>query len=474
DLLSDKERTELLVEWNNTAREYPREKSIQELFEAQAVIRPAAIAVVAGEDRISYGELNCRANQLAHYLRRAGVCPDVPVGICLERSIEMVVGLLGILKAGGAYLPLDPAYPKERLAYMLDDADSAVLLTQSGLLDHLPELSGPVVCLDRDWGQISECSDDNPTNETRAENLAYVIYTSGSTGGPKGIMITHRAISRLVINTDYIELNEMGRIGQVSNSSFDAATFEIWGALLRGGILVGIRKELAISSRELAKQLKEQAVTGLFFNTALFNQVAREDSGAFNGLETLMFGGEAVEPRWAREVLGAGGPERLLHVYGPTESTTFSTWYLIDEVEEGTRTLPIGRPIANTEVYLLGPNLEPVSVGVAGELYIGGDGLARGYLNRAELTAEKFIPHLFSRSAGDRLYRTGDRARYLADGHLEFLGRIDHQVKIRGFRIELGEIEAVLSQHPAVREAVVLVREDEAIGKRLVAYIVDD
>ncbi len=469
-LLTEAERYRLLSEWNNTASEYPRDKCVHELFEAQVARRPDAIASVF-EEHLTYRELNRRANQLAAYLKRLGVGPETPVGFCLERSAEMIVGILGILKAGGTYVPLDPAYPRERLAFMLEDTRTPVILVQQRLIEHLPEHQACVVRIDADWELIAQESEANPATCVTAEHLAYVMYTSGSTGKPKGIGIRRRAINRLVFNTNYIEITPDDRMALASNSAFDAATFELWGALLNGARLVGISRDVALSPRDLAEEIRAQGVSVMFLTTALFNQMAREVPAAFGSVRHLLFGGEAVDLHLVKEVLKHNPPTRLLHVYGPTESTTFATWYLAQSLPEDAATAPIGRPLANTQVYLLDRNLQPAPVGIAGELHIGGDGLARGYLNRPELTAEKFIPNPFSAEAGARLYRTGDLARYWPDGAIEFLGRLDHQVKIRGFRIELAEIEAVLTQHPAVREAAVLAREDAPGEKRLVAYV---
>ncbi|OYE03038.1 non-ribosomal peptide synthetase [Nostoc sp. 'Peltigera membranacea cyanobiont' 232] len=470
--LTDAQRHKLLVEWNNTTREYPQDKCIHRLFEEQVERSPDAIAVVFEDKQLTYRELNAKANQLAQYLQSLGVGPEVLVGICVERSLYMVVGLLGILKAGGAYVPLDPAYPIERLAFMLEDSSVPVLLTQAQQLEKLPLHSARVVCLDSDWSEIARHSSENPISEVASDTLAYVIYTSGSTGKPKGVAVPHRAVNRLAINTNYINLEPLDVVAQVSNCSFDAATFEIWGALLNGARLVVITKHVALSPQDFAAQIHSLGITVLFLTTALFNQIVSVVPSAFHSVQHLLFGGEAVDTRWVKEVLKNGPPQRLLHVYGPTESTTFTSWYLIQDVPQGTTTIPIGRPIANTQVYLLDEKLQPVPIGVPGELYIGGDGLARGYLNRPDLTDEKFIPNPWSNQLGSRLYKTGDKARYLSDGNIEFLGRIDNQVKIRGFRIELGEIEAALLQHPKVRDAVVIVREDTYGDKRLVAYIV--
>ncbi|MFL6332079.1 MAG: amino acid adenylation domain-containing protein [Pyrinomonadaceae bacterium] len=470
-MLGEAERRQILFGWNDTATDYPRGAAVHELFERQAALTPEADAVEFGEGRLSYGELNERANRLARHLRRLGVGAGALVGLCVERSAEMVVGMLAVLKAGGAYLPLDPSYPLERLSLMLEDAQSPVLLTQEHLLGSLPATWAQVVCLDADREVIEREAAENLEGGAGPDDLAYVIYTSGSTGRPKGICIPHRAINRLVRDTDYVQLEARDRVAQASNSSFDAATFEVWGALLNGAALVILPKEVAISPADLTRQLKERGVNTLFLTTALFNQVAREVPDGFAPLKHLLFGGEAVEPRWVAEVLRAGRPERLLHVYGPTEGTTFTTWQLVEDVCAADRTVPIGGPIANTRVHILDAEMNPAPVGVAGEPYVGGEGLAWGYTGRPGQTAERFVPDPFSREPGARLYRTGDVARYLSGGSVEFLGRVDHQVKIRGFRIELGEIEAVLAEHPEVGAAAVTAREDGDGERRLVAYV---
>ena len=472
-LLTLTEQHQLLHEWNDTAREYPQNKCIHQLFEEQVAKTPDAIAVVFEEQELTYQQLNQRANQLAHYLQTLGVKPEVLVGICVERSLEMVVGLLGILKAGGAYVPLDPSYPNERLSYMLSDAEIDVLLIQENLLSSLPD-SAQVICLDTDWEVIESYSQENLMTDVTTDNLAYVIYTSGSTGQPKGVTIPHRGVNRLVTNTNYINLQEQDVVALASNFSFDATTFEIWGALVCGAKLVVVTLDALLSPYQLADFIQSRKISTLFLTTALFNQIASTVPSAFNSLQQLMFGGEAVDVTAVKAVLKNQPPQRLLHVYGPTESTTFSTWYLVSDVLEEAKTISIGRPIANTQVYILDPQLQPVPIGVAGELHIGGDGLARGYLNRPELTQAKFIPNPFSSDKSARLYKTGDLARYRPDGNIEFLGRIDHQVKIRGFRIELGEIEAVLSNHPQIQQAVVIALEDRPASKRLVAYVVAD
>ncbi len=470
-LLTAREREQILVEWNATSSSYPSNHVIHRLFEEQVQRAPDAIALVYEERQMSYAELNRRANQLGHWLRRRGVGPDVCVGIYAERSLEMIVGLLAILKAGGAYLPLDTAYPAERLAFMLEDAHVSLLLTQQSLASLAVRVM-QVFYLDSDWSLLAQEREDLVPGALDAANLAYVIYTSGSTGIPKGVSISHQAVIRLLCETNYIQLTSMDRIAQASTTSFDAATFEIWGALVCGARLVGIGKELVLSPLDFAARLREQQITTLFLTTALFNQIARLVPNAFEGLRQLLFGGEAVEPRWVRDVLAAGGPERLLHVYGPTESTTYASWYQVHEVAAQEQTIPIGYPLANTHLYVLNAQLQPVPVGVCGELYIGGDGLARGYLNRGALTAERFVPHPLSTEPGARLYKTGDLVRHCEDGAIEFVGRLDQQVKIRGLRIELGEIEVLLEQEEAIEEALVVVREEGEGRKRLVAYII--
>jgi amino acid adenylation domain-containing protein len=471
-LLSEAEREQLLYEWNDTTTAYPAQ-CIVELFEAQVERTPEAIALAFGEQRLSYAELNQRANQLGHYLRGKGVRAEVLVGICMERSLEMVVGVLGILKAGGAYVPLDTSYPRERLSFMLQDAGVKVLLTQERLAGEFAGSGVEVMCLDTAAAELAQHSVANPAVQVSAENLAYVIYTSGSTGAPKGVSVTQRAVVRLVRETNYVQLGTEDRVAQLSNPAFDAVTFEIWGALLNGGRLVGIAKEVALTPAELASRLREEKISALFMTAALFNQVVREVPDAFAGVKHTLVGGEALDPKWMRTALEQGRPPRLLNGYGPTEGTTFSAWFEIEQVAADAASIPIGKALSNTQLYVLDERLQPVPVGVRGELYIGGDGLARGYLQRPELTAERFVPHPFSRTPGERLYRTGDIVRYLHDGAVDLIGRADDQVKLRGFRIELGEIETVLSGHAAVRECVVVVR-GESEAKRLVAYVVGE
>jgi amino acid adenylation domain-containing protein len=471
-MLCDSERHQLLYEWNDTESIYETDDTVVAMFERQAEANTDKVAVVDDEEAISYGELNREANRLANYLRDRGVKQECRVGISVERGVWAIVGMLGIMKAGGAYVPLDASYPEQRLRYMLDDSRAGVLLTEQRLLDALPETEAQIVCLDRGRGLLDGYEDNNPVAETTADSIAYVVYTSGSTGKPKGIAIPHRAINRLVSNTNYISLEPSDRVAQVSNASFDAATFEIWGALLRGSTLVKLNKDIILSPTALKVELRKRSITTLFLTTALFNHIASEDPSAFKTVKHLLFGGEASDARRIKAALDSGdGPERLVHVYGPTESTTFATWKLVEDVEDRSSTVPIGKPISNTTLYSLDGKLEPLPTGARGELYIGGDGLACCYLNRPDLTAEKFIPDPFNDKAGARLYKTGDFACYLPDGNIDFVGRVDFQVKVRGFRIELEEIEAVLSQHAAVNQAVVT-SKDSSGDSRIYAYIV--
>ena len=471
-LLTDPEQQQLLQTWNKTKTGYPRDFCVHQLFENQVEKTPDATAIEFGTDRLTYKELENRTNQLANYLHDKGVGPDVLVGICMERSLDMIVGMLGILKAGGAYVPLDPSYPKERLDFMLSETGTPILLTQQQFRDSASYQNSEICCLDADWDTISKYNTDRLQCDVGPNSPAYVIYTSGSTGRPKGVCVPHRGISRLVMNTNYICLAPSDRIANASNSSFDAATFEIWGALLNGACLVGLLKQDLLSPKKLTEQLLKKRISVLFLTTALFNQIVAEEPSAFRSLDSLLFGGEAVDPKWVRTLLRNSPPKRLLHVYGPTENTTFTTWHEVKHLEDEASTVPIGKPISNTAVYILDRHMKPTPVGIPGELYIGGDGLAKGYYNRPELTSRKFVSNPFSVEKDEKLYKTGDLARYLPNGDVEFIGRIDNQIKLRGFRIELGEIEAILNQHAAINDVAVVLREDQPGKKRIVAYTV--
>ena len=483
-LLSAAERHRLLVEWNKTDSEYPQNKCIHQLFESQVEKTPEAVAVVFENQQLTYQQLNQKANQLAHHLQSLGVEPEVLVGICIERSLKMVVGLLGILKAGGAYVPLDPNYPAERLSYMLADSGVKVLLTQGSLLESLPSNQAQLVCLDTDWRAIEQYSQDNLNLRVYEDNLAYVIYTSGSTGKPKGVMITHHALSRFTQTavSEY-SLVASDLVLQFASINFDAAVEEIYPCLSVGATLVLRTNEMLADLPTFFQACQDLQLTVLDLPTAYWHKLVADLANADvflpESLRLLIIGGERVLPQpvryWQQYVARSRKSDRLqlINTYGPTETTVTATVYRIPNSTSNDE-VPIGRPLAHQKTYILDRNLQPVPIGVTGELYIGGDGLARGYLNRPELTSEKFIPNPFSNFPSERLYKTGDLARYLPDGNIEFLGRIDHQVKIRGFRIELGEIESLLNSHPKIQQAVVIAKEDIPGNKCLVAYVVSE
>ncbi|WP_437991504.1 non-ribosomal peptide synthetase [Sorangium sp. So ce145] len=470
-LLTPEERRRMTVVWNATRTAYPRDACIHALFEEHVARAPDAIAIIEGNEALTYRELNRRANRLAHRIsaRRAG--PDLRVAVLAERSSRALVALLGVLKAGGAYVPLDPSMPDERLRFMLEDAAVSLVLGRRALVTRL-DFRGDVMCLDEDDGTPGD--DRNPAIPAAATDLAYVMFTSGSTGRPKGVAVPHRGVVRLVRDTGYVAFGPSDRVAHASSLSFDASTFEIWGALLNGACLVIVSHETLLSPEAMPALLRREGISVLFLTTALFHHLARVSPDAFQGLSYLVVGGDVLNPTLSREVLLKGAPKHLVNGYGPTENTTFSTAHLVRAIPEGASRVPIGRPIANTRAYVLDRRHQPVPVGVPGELYVAGDGLARGYLNRPDLTAAAFVQNPLPEEPGERLYKTGDQVRYLADGSLEFLGRIDCQVKIRGFRVELAEIEAALCACPTVREAVVVLHEHAPGDMRLVAYVVSD
>ncbi len=447
------------------------DKCVHELFEEQVERAPDSIAAAFEDQQFTYRELNTRANQLARYLRKLGVGPEVLVGICVERSLEMIVGLLGILKARGAYLPLDPTYPPDRLSFMIEDGNVKVLLTQEHLRERLLAHDVKTIALDSEWEKIALEHKTNLANPTATENLAYVMYTSGSTGTPKGVCVMHRSVVRLVRSTNYARFGADEVFLQFAPLSFDASTFEIWGSLLNGARLVGMPPGAA-SLAELGATIKHCGVTTLWLTAGLFHQMAEEELESLSGLRQLLAGGDVLSAPHVEKVACELPDCQIINGYGPTENTTFTCCYPVKSGERFDKSVPIGFPISKTEVYILDENMRQVPTGDAGELHVAGAGLARGYLNDAALTAARFVPSLFD--AGERLYRTGDSARKLVDGSIEFLGRLDQQVKIRGYRIELGEIEAVLTQHPSVRECAVLARDDAPAGKRLIAYVVHE
>ena len=478
-LLTATERHQLLVEWNNTQSDFP-DRCMHELFEIQVEKTPDAVAVVSGNQQLTYRELNAKANQLAHYLRSIGVGPDVLVGISVERSLEMAVGFLGIFKAGGAYLPLDTNYPSDRLAFMVEDSQTKVLLTQSRLVGIVPDYCDRTVCLDTDWELIAQHSQENPIAQTTSQNLAYLIYTSGSTGKPKGVMITHQGL----VNHNLAMINELNlkpsdRILQFASISFDIAVEEIFPSWIIGMAVILRPEEIFSSIKHCFQFCEQEQLTILNVPTAFWHEIVGEMSVAKlslpSNLRLIVVGGEAaslsVYLTWLQLV---GDRCRWVNTYGPTETTVTATVYNppVLEPDQTLSEIPIGRPLANTQIYILDRQLQPVPIGVTGEMHIGGAGVARGYLNRPERNASKFMINPFTDDRNARLYKTGDSARYLPDGNIEFIGRIDFQVKIRGFRIELREVEAAVEEHPAVQQAVVLAREDVPGSKRLIAYVI--
>ncbi|HVJ91897.1 MAG TPA: amino acid adenylation domain-containing protein [Labilithrix sp.] len=476
-LLTASEREKLLVEWNATEASYPHDGTAISVFEAQVDKTPDAIAVIFEERQLTYRELNTRANQLAHHLRGLGIGPDSLVGLCLERSLEMVVGIVGILKASAAYVPLDPTYPEERLGFMLEDSDLAVVLTQSGLVERLPGQRARRLSLDTEWSLIEREREDNPAASSGPKNLAYVMYTSGSTGRPKGVLCTHGGLSnRLHWMQKAFRLSSTDAVLQKTPFSFDVSVWEFLWPLMVGARLVVARPEGHRDGRYLVDAIATHAITTLHFVPSMLAAFLNEpEVERCTSLKRVICSGEVLPYELTQQFFRRSEAE-LWNLYGPTEaSIDVTSWQCLREEPAqvvSARRVPIGRPIANTQVYVLDTKLQPVPVGVPGELCIGGVGVARGYLNRPELTDARFVPDPFRPEPGARLYKTGDRCRFRPDGNLEYLGRIDHQVKIRGLRIELGEIESVLGQHPSVREAVVLVREVAPGDKRLWAYLV--
>ena len=473
DILSAPERRQVVAGWNDTSSDYPRERSLMSLFEDIVAAGPEAVALIDGDARLTYRQLNQRANQLARRLISNGVGPGVRVGLALERSASAIIAMLAVLKAGAAYVPLDMAYPPERIRFMIEDSALATVVTDGAGRQRLA-VATRTVCVDVDDERsgISQESAHNLPDHATGASIGYVMYTSGSTGQPKGVETPQRAVVRLVRNTNYVDIGPTDIVGHVANIAFDAATFEVWGALLNGARLVILASDIILSPDAFADAIRRHKISALFLTSALFNLVAMQRPDTFATLRYLIVGGDAVDPRWARAVLQGGRPRYLVNGYGPTESTTFAITHAIEDVPDDASLVPIGRPIANTQAYILDARLQPAPTGVRGHLYLGGDGLAHGYLNCPALTAEAFIPDPFHPDSGKRLYRTGDIARFRGDGVIECLGRTDDQVKIRGFRIALGEIEGALKAHPHVRDGVVVAEDDAVSGKRLAAYVV--
>ncbi len=458
-----------LADWSLTTTEYPRDSSIAQLFEAEAERHPGSIALRFEDEELTYRELNQRANQLARYLYEQGVGLEDKVAVMLDRSVDLVVSVLAVLKANAAYVPLDPDYPEERLAFIINDAGAKVVLTTSALRQRLSATSARLIFLDE--VQITNYETSNLESTAAATNLAYLIYTSGSTGKPKGVAVTQRAVVRLVKNTNYVELGPEEVMLLLAPITFDASTFELWSSLLNGTTLA-IMPPGPFSLRELGEVLKRYKVTTLWLTAGVFHQMVSEHVDDLLSLRQLLAGGDVLSPQHVETFLAKAGDSRLINGYGPTENTTFTCTHSMTGPTSLQASVPIGRPIANTSAYVLDSRMQLVPRGVWGELYTGGDGVARCYFNRPDLTAASFVPDPFSVEPGARLYRTGDLVRHLPDGVIEFGGRLDKQVKVRGFRIEPQEIEFVLCQHEAVANCVVIAREDVPGDQRLVAYIV--
>ena len=470
-LLTEAERHQLLVEWNDTAVEYPRDQCIHQLFEEQVERSPEATALVYEAQQLTYGELNARANRLAHHLRTLGVGPEVLVGVCLERSIELVVAMLAILKAGGAYVPLDPSYPAERLAFMLEDTRAPVLLTEQRSLAKLPIYTGHTVCLDRDAARIAQHPETSPPPSANPTNLAYVIYTSGSTGKPKGVMIEQRGLCNYLLWAQRrFPLASGDRVLQTTPTSFDIANLELFSPLIAGARMVIAEPGTHRFASELVTLARRQRITILQVVPSMLAAIVDvPDLTALKSLRRVFTAGELLLPEVVRRFLGQSDAE-LVNGYGPTETTIYSTFWVCDP-RGARKVIPIGRPVANTRIYILDAQGGLLPAGIAGEVYIAGDGVARGYWQQPDLTNARFVPDPFG-GPNARMYRTGDLARYLPDGNLEFLGRRDHQVKIRGHRIELGEVEAALARHPGIAAAVVTVRHDRPGHHQLVGYVI--
>ncbi|HEU0053345.1 MAG TPA: amino acid adenylation domain-containing protein, partial [Longimicrobium sp.] len=470
-ILSAGERARVLEEWNRTDAPFPGDQGVHALFEAQAERTPRAEALSFDGASLTYAELNAAANRLAHRLLERGAGPGDRVALLMPRCTELVVAELAVLKAGAAYVPIDPQAPAARIAFMVRDSGARVLLTREG--DAVPALAGVErVGVDLPGaGAPDGESAENPRTAVSGESVAYVMYTSGSTGTPKGVMVPHRAIARLVVNAGYAEFRADDRVAFAGNPAFDASTMEVWAPLLHGGCVVVVGQDALLEPSRFRSALERERVTVLWLTVGLFNQYADALGDALGRLRYLIVGGDALDPRVIARVLRRAAPAHLLNGYGPTEATTFALTHEVATVATDARGIPVGRPIGNTRAYVLDGGMEPLPVEEVGELYLGGAGLAHGYLGRPALTAERFVPDPFGPRAGGRLYRTGDLCWWRADGTLEFAGRADFQVKIRGYRVEPGEIEARLAEHPGVRQAVVLAREDAPGDRRLVAYV---
>jgi amino acid adenylation domain-containing protein len=457
--------------WSGSSSKYPRNGTVATIFEGIASEHPNSVALVLGDTELTYGELNRRANCLAHRLRRAGVTLESLVPCCFQRSVEMIVAFLAVLKAGAAYMPFDPTYPEARRRLMLEDAGKCVVLTSKSLAFSFESINAPIIHVDDELEAFASSGrEENPHQVAGPTNLAYVMYTSGSTGQPKGVMIEHRGIVRLVRDTNYFRFGPDKTFLQFAPPSFDASTFEIWGALLNGGRLVLLKQQSA-SLEDLLHAVRQYRVTTLWLTAGLFHLMVEEHSEGLRTLRQLLTGGDVISPRHARMFLEHASDTTLINGYGPTENTTFTSCHTMRSGDSIPESIPIGKPVSNTRVYILDEDLNPVAAGEIGELYAGGDGVARGYLNDPDTTSSRFLRDPFTDESHRRIYRTGDLARWRSDGTIEFLGRTDNQVKILGYRIEPAEIETVIRRHEQVKQACVVARNESGI-KRLAAYFV--
>ncbi|MEO8109317.1 MAG: amino acid adenylation domain-containing protein [Ginsengibacter sp.] len=477
-MLTATEEDQLLKTFNDTASDYPKDKNIADLFEEQAAKTPQSIALIYEEEELTYGELNERSSQLARYLQKKGVREETLVPICVERGIGMMVGILGILKSGGAYVPIDPEYPQDRISYMLEDTAAAVIVSSKAGKEKLPAKAGAeIILIDGDWDEISKEESSNLHVNIASNNLAYVIYTSGSTGKPKGVLVEQGNVVSLVKGINYVSLNNEDKLLSTGSSSFDATTFEYWGMLLNGGQLILCEEAKLLNSELLKKEIERRKVSKMWFTSSWFNQLVENDISIFENLQTILAGGEKLSEQHIRKIRQTYPGIEIINGYGPTENTTFSLTYTITETEI-TNNIPIGRPLNNRHAYIMNDSGQLAPVGVPGEIYLGGAGLARGYLNREELTAERFIENPFASAAekeekrNPRLYKTGDIGKWLPDGNIEYLGRADDQVKLRGYRIELGEIESVIAQSGLVKHAVVMAPTHKTGHRYLAGYVV--
>lgn len=478
-MVHEQEYITMMQDWNATTSAYPKGKTISQVFEEQALATPNNTAVSYGKKSLTYSELNQKANQLASYLKKYNLLPNSFAAICTTQELHLIIGILAILKTGAAYIPIDASYPKQHIKLLLEDSKPSVLLASHKLSDRIKQdcdlLNIPVIL----FNSIAEELDHEPINNLNQskitpKDLAYIIYTSGTTGKPKGVMVPHQGVIRLVKNTNYIKISERDKIAQAASISFDAATFEIWGALLNGATLIAVSHATLLDVSKFSSFLEEHAITILWLTAALFNQCAAQNTSMFKNLSYLLVGGDVLNKERILSVLTCeqGSPASILNGYGPTENTTFTTIYDITETDKKHQSIPIGKPIANSQVYVLDKQLRPIPIGAMGELYTGGDGLALGYLNRSDLSDEKFITNPFSNEMGSKLYKTGDMVRWMPNGNLEYIGRQDNQVKIRGFRVELEAIQTHLLHHPAISQCSIQALESDKHGKVLVAYII--